>query len=51
MGATVVLVVLAAVAAFYVGAFLYLGVTFAMMRGHTEARPLRASARSVPPGS
>ncbi len=47
MGATVLLVVLAVVGAFYLGAFGYLGVTYTLMRAHTEPRPLRSALRSV----
>ncbi|HRG99477.1 MAG TPA: alpha/beta fold hydrolase [Polyangiaceae bacterium] len=46
MGVTVLLVLLGVVAAFYVGAFGYLGVTFALMRPHAEPRPLPSAARS-----
>lgn len=46
MAATLVLVVLAAIAVFYVGAFLYLAATFALMRGQVEPRPFRATLRS-----
>ncbi len=46
MGARLILLGVSGVAAFYVGAFLYLAVTFALMRGHADPRPYRATARS-----
>ncbi len=46
MAATALLVALAVAAAFYLGAFAYLGVTFFLMRGHTEPRSRLATARS-----
>ncbi len=46
MGATVLLVALVVVGAFYLGAFGYLGVTYALMRRHAEPRPLGRALRS-----
>ncbi len=45
--ATVLLLLAGVVAAFTLGAFAYLGVTFALMTPHAEPRPLGTAARSL----